>query len=507
MFKTHMGPVEEDAAVVYLRPETAQGSYVNFKNVQQSSRKKLPFGIAQVGKSFRNEISPGNFVFRMREFEQMEMQYFVRPDAAAGIFEEWLPRRWDWYTSYGVTPSRLRFREHAPDELAHYAKKAVDIEYRFPFGWKELEGIHNRGDFDLSRHAEASGENLEYFDPATEDHFIPFIVETAGGPDRAAFTFLIDSYREEEVRGEKRVVLGLHPDLAPYKVAVLPLLKKRPEIVELCHRLRADLARHVIAVYDDTAAIGKLYRRQDEIGTPWCVTIDVESLDDGAATVRDRDTMIQERIPIEGLVRADPRPPGGRPAVGCAPGSPTRRPAALVVLPGAGPWSGVWTHQPTRIIRPVALDGAVHPLDASFTGGPSTMVNAHRQRTSRARLATLAAGMLLGGWLVAVPSVSATPASGPGAVSRVTAGTLASGTIPDGTCRASVAASGGGGASSPTGVGFGGRGGSPAVIGSTFAVLPGQTYTGSVGGGGTVPTGGIWQCSDRHRRHGRDDRR
>ena len=233
MFKTHMGPVEEDAAVVYLRPETAQGSYVNFKNVQQSSRKKVPFGIAQIGKSFRNEISPGNFVFRMREFEQMEMQYFVHPDRAADIFEEWLPRRWDWYTRYGVTESRLRFREHAPDELAHYAKKAVDVEYRFPFGWKELEGIHNRGDFDLSRHQAESGENLEYFDPATEQHFIPWIVETAGGPDRSAFTFLIDAYREEEVRGEKRVVLGLHPELAPYKVAVLPLLKKRPEIVEL----------------------------------------------------------------------------------------------------------------------------------------------------------------------------------------------------------------------------------------------------------------------------------
>jgi glycyl-tRNA synthetase len=277
---------------------------VNFRNVQQSSRKKLPFGIAQIGKSFRNEISPGNFVFRMREFEQMEMQYFVRPDEAAGIFEEWLPRRWDWYTAYGATPTRLRFREHAPDELAHYAKKAVDIEYRFPFGWKELEGIHNRGDFDLSRHQEASGENLEYFDPATEEHLIAFIVETAGGPDRSAFTFLIDAYREEEVRGETRVVLGLHPDLAPYKVAVLPLLKKRPEIVELCHRLRADLARHVLAVYDDTAAIGKLYRRQDEIGTPWCVTVDVESLDDGAATIRERDSMTQERIPLEGIVRA-----------------------------------------------------------------------------------------------------------------------------------------------------------------------------------------------------------
>jgi len=303
MFKTYMGPVEEDAAVVYLRPETAQGSYVNFKNVQQSSRKKIPFGIAQIGKSFRNEISPGNFVFRMREFEQMEMQYFVKPDEAAAIFEEWLPRRWSWYTRYGVTESRLRLREHAPDELAHYAKKAVDVEYRFPFGWKELEGIHNRGDFDLSRHQAESGENLEYFDPATEAHFIPFIVETAGGPDRAAFTFLIDSYREEEVRGEKRVVLGLHPDLAPYKVAVLPLLKKRPEIVEICHRLRDDLAKDVMAVYDDTAAIGKLYRRQDEIGTPWCVTVDVESLEDGAATIRDRDTMTQDRVPIDTVKR------------------------------------------------------------------------------------------------------------------------------------------------------------------------------------------------------------
>ncbi|HTK45514.1 MAG TPA: glycine--tRNA ligase [Patescibacteria group bacterium] len=303
MFRTHMGPIEDESNAVYLRPETAQGSYVNFKNVQQSSRKKLPFGIAQIGKSFRNEISPGNFVFRMREFEQMEMQYFVKPDEAEAIFEEWLPRRWGWYTRYGVSESRLRFREHAPDELAHYAKKAVDVEYRFPFGWKELEGIHNRGDFDLSRHQAESGENLEYFDPATEQHFIPFIVETAGGPDRAAFTFLIDSYREEEVRGEKRVVLGLHPDLAPYKVAVLPLLKKRPEIVEICRRLRDDLARDVMAVYDDTAAIGKLYRRQDEIGTPWCVTVDVESLEDGAATIRDRDSMTQDRVAIDNLKR------------------------------------------------------------------------------------------------------------------------------------------------------------------------------------------------------------
>ncbi len=303
MFKTFMGPVEEDASVIYLRPETAQGSYVNFKNVQGSSRKKLPFGIAQIGKSFRNEISPGNFVFRMREFEQMEMQYFVRPEAAAAAFEDWLPRRLAWYQRFGVEPTRLRLREHAPDELAHYAKKAIDVEYRFPFGWKELEGVHNRGDFDLSRHSEASGEKLEYFDQATDEHVIPWIVETAAGADRAAFTFLIDAYREEEVRGEKRVSLALHPDLAPYKVAVLPLLKKRPEIVALCHEIKTDLQRHTMAVYDDTAAIGKLYRRQDEIGTPWCITVDVDSLEDDAVTVRDRDTMTQERIPVEGVTR------------------------------------------------------------------------------------------------------------------------------------------------------------------------------------------------------------
>jgi len=304
MLKTFLGPVEDEAAIVYLRPETAQGIYVNFRNVQQSSRKKVPFGIAQIGKAFRNEISPGNFVFRMREFEQMEMQFFVRPDGAAAAFEDWLPRRRAWYETLGVAPARLRTREHQPGELAHYAKKAVDVEYRFPFGWKELEGVHNRGDFDLGNHARASGENLEYFDPSTEEHYIPWIVETSAGADRAAFTFLIDAYREEEVRGEKRVVLGLHPDLAPYKVAVLPLLKKRSEIVEICRRLRADLARDVMAVYDDTAAIGKLYRRQDEIGTPWCVTVDVDSLDDGAATIRDRDSMTQERVPIEGVKRA-----------------------------------------------------------------------------------------------------------------------------------------------------------------------------------------------------------
>jgi glycyl-tRNA synthetase len=304
MFETHMGPITDDASVVYLRPETAQGSYVNFKNVQGASRKKIPFGIAQIGKSFRNEISPGNSIFRTREFEQMEMQYFVRPgEAAAAAFEEWLPRRRAWYEAFGVDPARLRLREHAPDELAHYAKKAVDVEYRFPFGWKELEGVHNRGDFDLSRHAQASGQSLDYFDPATEEHFTPWIVETAAGADRAALTFLIDAYREEEVKGETRVSLALHSDLAPYKVAVLPLLKKRPEIVELCHRIKADLKRDVMAVYDDTAAIGKLYRRQDEIGTPWCVTVDVDSLEDGAVTIRDRDSMTQERVSVDQVKR------------------------------------------------------------------------------------------------------------------------------------------------------------------------------------------------------------
>jgi glycyl-tRNA synthetase len=235
----------------------------------------------------------------------MEMQYFVRPgDAASASFEEWLQARRAWYERYGVTPERLRLREHAKDELAHYARKAVDVEYRFPFGWKELEGVHDRGDFDLSSHAKASGENLEFFDPVSEEHFTPWVVETAAGADRAAFTFLIDSYHEEELEKGTRVVLRLHPDLAPYKVAVLPLLKKRPEIVELCHRIKADLKKDMMAVYDDTAAIGKLYRRQDEIGTPWCVTVDVDSLEDGAVTIRDRDTMTQERIPVEGVKRA-----------------------------------------------------------------------------------------------------------------------------------------------------------------------------------------------------------
>ena len=299
-----MGPVEDDASVVYFRPETAQGSYVNFKNVQQSSRKKIPFGIAQIGKSFRNEISPGNFVFRMREFEQMEMQYFVRPgwrrgrvrgvaSEAAGLVRA--VRR------HAGTPPLPRARARRARPLREEGdRRRVPLPVR-------LEGARGRPQPGRLRsrlaRARRPGENLEYFDPATEEHFIPWVVETAAGADRAAFTFLIDAYREEEVRGEKRVVLGFHPEMAPYKVAVLPLLKKRPEIVEICRRLRADLATDVMAVYDDTAAIGKLYRRQDEIGTPWCVTVDVESLEDGAVTIRDRDSMTQERVPLEGVKR------------------------------------------------------------------------------------------------------------------------------------------------------------------------------------------------------------
>ena len=303
MFKTYMGPVEEDAAIVYLRPETAQGSYVNFKNVRESTRKKIPFGIAQVGKSFRNEISPGNFVFRMREFEQMEMQYFVRPgEGAATAFEEWLPKRMAWYEAYGVTRSRLRFREHAPDELAHYAKKAIDVEYRFPFGWSELEGIANRSDFDLKQHTEFSGKDLSYFDEEARERYVPYVIEPAAGADRATLAFLVDAYDEDEVEGEVRQVLRLHPRLAPFKVAVLPLSKK-DTLTPLAKEIFATLAERYMVDYDETQAIGKRYRRQDEIGTPWCVTVDVDSLEDGNVTVRDRDSMIQERISADQVTR------------------------------------------------------------------------------------------------------------------------------------------------------------------------------------------------------------
>jgi glycyl-tRNA synthetase len=302
MFKTFMGPVEEDAAVVYLRPETAQGIYVNFKNVLDSSRRKIPFGIAQVGKAFRNEITPGNFIFRTREFEQMEMQYFVKPGTDEEWFEIWKERRMDWVRSLGIREDRLRFHEHGPNELAHYAKKAFDIQYRFPFGWQELEGIHNRTDFDLAAHQEHTRKKLEYFDTASGDRFVPYVIETSGGLNRTLLILLADAYHEEEVGGEKRVVLRLLPSLAPIKAAVFPLVKK-DGMPEIGRRIASDLRGRLNVFYDETGSIGRRYRRQDEAGTPFCITIDGQTLEDETVTVRDRDTLEQERVPIAGLER------------------------------------------------------------------------------------------------------------------------------------------------------------------------------------------------------------
>ncbi len=299
MFKTFMGPVEEDAAVVYLRPETAQGIYVNYLNVQQSMRQKIPFGIAQIGKAFRNEITPGNFIFRTREFEQMEMQYFVKPGSDMEFFEKWKHIRMQWHLDNGVRKERLRFHDHGPGELAHYAKAAVDIEYEFPFGWQELEGIHNRSDFDLGRHQQFSGKKLEYFDEESKDRYIPYIVETSAGCDRSLLVVLADAYRSD---GD-RVWLNLHPALAPYKVAVYPLMKKS-ELCEYSEKVFADLKKRFRATTDSAGSIGKRYRRQDEIGTPFGVTIDYETVSNHTVTVRHRETMVQERIPVEGLARA-----------------------------------------------------------------------------------------------------------------------------------------------------------------------------------------------------------
>jgi len=295
MFKTFMGPVEEDASVVYLRPETAQGIFVNFRNVQDSSRQKVPFGIAQIGKAFRNEITPGNFTFRTREFEQMEMQFFVEPGTDDEWFETWRERRMEWVRSLGIREDRLRFREHGPDELAHYAKSAEDIEYRFPFGWKEFEGIHNRTDFDLGAHQSMSGKKLEYVDAPTGKRFIPYVIETSAGLDRTVLVLLADAYREEKVGDEERVVLKLHPKLAPTKVAVFPLVKKdgMPEVAE---RIVADLRRRFTTFYDVSGSIGRRYRRQDEAGTPFCVTVDGQSVEDDTVTIRDRDTLEQVRV-------------------------------------------------------------------------------------------------------------------------------------------------------------------------------------------------------------------
>mgnify|MGYP001601232368 FL=1 len=301
MFKTYQGPVEDAANLVYLRPETAQGIFVNFLNIVDVSRKKLPFGIAQIGKSFRNEITPGNITFRTREFEQMEIEYFVRPEESERHYEYWVQERYNWYLALGMKKENLRLRPHDKGELAHYAKACSDIEYQFPFGWSELEGIANRSDFDLVQHSKFSGKELSYFDANTKEKIVPYIIEPSGGVDRAALAFLVDAYYEEKVKEETRAVLRFSKELAPIKAAVLPLLKNRPEIVELAKKIYLDLRKSFACVYDDTAAIGKLYRRQDEVGTLLCLTVDVQSLEDRQVTVRDRDTMKQERIGIERL--------------------------------------------------------------------------------------------------------------------------------------------------------------------------------------------------------------
>jgi glycyl-tRNA synthetase len=298
MFKTFMGPVEESAAVVYLRPETAQGIYVNYLNVLQSSRQRIPFGIAQIGKAFRNEITPGNFIFRTREFEQMEMQFFVQPGTDAEWFERWREWRMEWHRSLGLDPAKLQWHQHTGSELAHYARAAFDIQYQFPFGWQEIEGIHNRGDFDLGRHQEYSGKKLEYFDQPRNERYLPYIVETSAGADRVALTLLVDAYREEQVEGETRVVLGLLPSLAPIKAGVFPLVKKdgMPEVATtLYHELRKQFS----CFYDDSGAIGRRYRRMDEAGTPFGITVDGDTLSGATVTVRHRDSMQQERVAMD----------------------------------------------------------------------------------------------------------------------------------------------------------------------------------------------------------------
>ena len=301
MFRTYQGPVEETGNEIYMRPETAQGMFVNFLNIIDSRHPRLPFGLAQIGKSFRNEITPSNFTFRTREFEQMEIEYFVRPADADRALEEWIQYRFNWYLSLGLKNENLRKRQHGKDELAHYAHACMDIEYNFPFGWSELEGIANRSDYDLKQHAQYSGRDLQYFDDIAKEKLYPYIIEPSGGVDRAVLAFLVDAYYEEKVREDMRVVLKLNKDLAPIKVAVLPLLRNRPEIVQLAKNISRDLKKSMVAVYDDTGSIGKLYRRQDEVGTLYCVTVDVQTLEDKQVTVRNRDTMLQERISVDKL--------------------------------------------------------------------------------------------------------------------------------------------------------------------------------------------------------------
>jgi glycyl-tRNA synthetase len=301
MFKTHAGPVEDEGSVAYLRPETAQGHFVNFLNVLQTSRKRPPFGIAQVGKSFRNEITPGNFVFRTREFEQMELEYFVPPADADKWFEYWCRERLEWYVGLGIAPDMLRLRPHDPEELSHYSTGTSDVEFMFPWGWGELEGIANRTDFDLKAHAAASGEKLEYYDQATNERYVPYVIEPAAGATRTMMAFLLAAYTKDEVGGEQRTVLRLHPRIAPYQVAVLPLSRK-DTLIPVAQEVLGLLQPVAMCDYDETQSIGKRYRRQDEIGTPLAVTVDFESLEDRAVTIRDRDTTEQVRVPIDGLV-------------------------------------------------------------------------------------------------------------------------------------------------------------------------------------------------------------
>jgi glycyl-tRNA synthetase len=298
MFETYLGPVKDSSNAIYLRPETAQGIFVNVMNVMQSSRQKIPFGICQIGKSFRNEINTKNFLFRTREFEQMEMQFLVKPGTDEQFFESWKETRWNWWVTLGMSPENLRFKPH--EKLAHYAKAAVDVEFRFPFGFGEIEGIHNRTDFDLSRHQEFSGKNLQVHDEQTKEKYTPFVIETAAGASRGFMAFLANAYAEEEVNGEVRTVLHLHPYLAPTKVAVLPLVNKdgMPDIADALER---DLRRDMRSFYDDSGAVGRRYRRQDEVGTPFCVTIDSDTLKDDTVTIRERDSMQQIRMPIVGV--------------------------------------------------------------------------------------------------------------------------------------------------------------------------------------------------------------
>lgn len=302
MFKTFMGPVEEDASVVYLRPETAQGMFVNFQNVLNTTRKRLPFGIAQIGKAFRNEITTGNFIFRSREFEQMEIEYFVKPGTDEKWFDYWLEERLNWYVKLGIKKENLHLREHSKEELAHYARRTFDIDYLFPMGWAELEGVANRGDFDLVQHASFSGKDLTYFEEETKEHITPYVIEPSAGVDRSVLAFLCAAYDEERDKDEMRVVLRFHPALAPFKVAVLPL-SRRENLVKVAKDVYADLRQHWAVSYDDAQSIGRRYRRQDEIGTPFCVTVDFQSLEDNQVTIRDRDSMNQIRIPIAELSR------------------------------------------------------------------------------------------------------------------------------------------------------------------------------------------------------------